>query len=207
MCRGSDVDDPIVDLIGNPQNRTFPLLRRQLVDLHGVARPPQNSTVGDDVAPHVEQPRPGVRRLDQPPHHLASEIGQQDLAFVGRIEHRALAERGGKDLALGLQRFDLLADEARLVFPEIEKPAGQKRQRQDIDRQDAPRKRRDRPAPPVLGRRSARSAAALACERARRRMLGYRRRRRRRGGWLSGRGIDTRRHRVFRSARTPYRRS
>jgi hypothetical protein len=34
-----------------------------------------------------------------------------------------------------------LADEARLVFPEIEKAAREESERQDIDSEDAPRKR------------------------------------------------------------------
>jgi hypothetical protein len=89
-------------LIGNPQNRTFPLLRLQFVDLNGIARPPQNSTVGNNVAPHVKQSSSGVSRLDQPSHHLASQVGQQDLPFIDRVENRAFAERSGKDLALGL---------------------------------------------------------------------------------------------------------
>ena len=176
--------------------------------------PAQHAAVGDDVALHVEQPRARARRLDQAAHHLARQIGQQDLALVGRVEHRALAERGGEDLALGLQRLDLLADQARLVLAEIEKADGEQRQRQDIDREDAPRQRRQ-PASAVrrlLGRR--RGLGPGPARRLSAGRPGGRRccsatvaaGRRRRGGRLSGRGIDSRRHRGFRSARNPYRR-
>jgi len=105
-----DVENPIVDLIGDPQNRTFPLLRLQFVDLNGIARPPQNSTVGNNISPHVKQPSSSVGRLDKPPHHLASEVGQQDFPLIDRVENRPLTERSGKHLALGLQSLDLLAD-------------------------------------------------------------------------------------------------
>ena len=79
--------------------------------------------VANEVALGIEQPRPRARRLDQAAHHLPGEIGQQDLALVDRVEDRAFTEGRGENLALHFQRFDLLADEARLVLAEIEKPA------------------------------------------------------------------------------------
>ena len=72
-------------------------------------------------------------------HHLAGEIGEQDFPFVGRVENRTLAESRSKDLALRLQGLDLLSDEARLILAKIEKPTGQKRQGQHVDREDAAR--------------------------------------------------------------------
>ena len=93
--------------------------RRQFGDLYRIARPAQQPAVGDLLAVDVEQTSAGVRRLDQAPHHLARQVGQQDLALVGRIEDRALAERGGEDLALRVQRLDLLADQARFELAEV----------------------------------------------------------------------------------------
>ena len=93
--------------------------------LNGIARSAQHPAVGEDLAPCIEEPGPGPRRLDQAAHHVAGEIGEQDLPFIDRLENRPFAKRGGKDLALRLQRLDLLADKARLVFAEIKKPAGE----------------------------------------------------------------------------------
>ena len=125
------------------------LVRGQLGDVHGIARPAQQAAVGNQRAGFVEKARAGPGRLHEAAHHLARQIGQQHFAFIGRVEHRPLAERGGKNLALGGQRLDLLPDQRRLEFAEIEKADCQKRQRQDVDRNDAPRQRRYlRPAKP-----------------------------------------------------------
>ena len=94
--------------------------------------------VGDDVALNIEEPGPRPGRLDQAPHHLPGEIRKQDLPLVDRIENGTLTKGGGENLALHFQRFDLLADEARLVLAEIEKSAGEKSQRQYVDGEDAP---------------------------------------------------------------------
>ena len=63
------------------------------------------------------------------------------LAFVGRVEHGALAERRGEDLALGLQRVDLLSISSPRIA-EIEKAEREQRQRQHVDREDAAGQRR-----------------------------------------------------------------
>ena len=69
-------------------------------------------------------------RLDQPAHHVAAKFGDQRLALARDIDHRALAQRGGEDLALGLERLDLGRDQALLIFAEIEEAEPQQRQRQ-----------------------------------------------------------------------------
>jgi len=103
--------------------------------LNAIARPAQDAAVGDDVALYIEEPSPGPRRLDDAAHRHAGEIGKQYFPLVG-VPDSTLAERRGKDLALRLQRLDLLANEARLVFAKIKKPAREKRQRQYVDGED-----------------------------------------------------------------------
>ncbi len=92
----------------------------------------------------IEEAGAGAGRLDEATDHLPRQIGQQHLAFVGGVEHRALAQRGGKNLALGAQRLDVLADEGRLEFAEIEKAYRKEREGEDVDGDDPPRQRRHR---------------------------------------------------------------
>ena len=115
--------------------------RRQFGHLHRVARAAQQPAVGDLLAADVVEAGAGAGRLDQPTHHLPRQIGQQDLALVGGIEDGALAERGGEDLALGAQRLDLLADQARFELAEVEKPDRKQRQGQYVDGDDPPGQR------------------------------------------------------------------
>jgi glutathione synthase/RimK-type ligase-like ATP-grasp enzyme len=74
---------------------------------------------------------------------LPSEIGEQDLALIDRVEDSAFAKRCGKHLALRLQGLDLLPDEASLIFSEVKKSAGKKSQRQHVDGKDPARQRRN----------------------------------------------------------------
>ena len=60
-------------------------------------------------------------------------VALHGVAAYSLIEDGTLAKRRGKDLALHLQRFDLLADEASLILAEVEKPAGEKRQCQYVN--------------------------------------------------------------------------
>ena len=69
--------------------------------------------------------------------------GKRTSPSSAEFEYGPFPERGRKDLALGLQRLELLADQAGLVFAEVEKTAGQQRQRQHIDGEDAPSQRRE----------------------------------------------------------------
>jgi len=133
------VDDPVVDLTGDAQDRALRFRWPEFVHLNGVARPPQDATIGNDVTPDIEEACPGPSRLDQPAHHLPSEIGEQDLALIHRVEDSAFAKRCGKHLALRLQRLDLLPDEACLIFSEVKKSAGKKSQRQYVDGEDPAR--------------------------------------------------------------------
>ena len=213
---GHQIRDPVVDPVSQPHHEALVRGRRQVRHQHRVARPAQQPTVGDQLALGIEQAGAGARRLDQAAHHLARQIGQQHFPFVGRVEHGALAERGGKNLALGVQRFGLLSDEARFEFAEIEKADREQRQGQDIDGNDPPRQRRHRgPAPPAqpsaiapgidprLAPGGALRGPFPAGLRAGRWRFGRSGRRR---CPLSGRDIGSRRHRGFRSARIRYRR-
>src|SRR5207248_9255375 len=125
-----------------------------------------------------------------PPHHRAGQIGQQDPSVVHRVENCPLAERSGKNLALGFQSLDVLADEARLVFTQVEKTTGEKSESENIDGEDAAGKRGDGPPPsvprPQIGTR-ARAGRGSRGGTGGETMLGDRRRRRRRGGGLNGR--------------------
>ena len=207
------VDHPVVDLVGQAANQSPRIRRRQFGDLNGIAGSPQQPAVGDQLAVDGKEPGPRARRLNQPTHHLPRQLGQQGFALIGRFKYRALAERRGEDLALRAQRLDFLADQARFEFAEIEKTDGQQQQRQHIDRDDPPRQRRywapAEAAQPV----SPRSGLGPAW----RWRVGLRLRPRRRlcrsgrplrGGGsslgrlrISGRGIDSRRHKGFRSER------
>src|SRR5258707_1091195 len=111
-----------------------------------VAGSAEDSAVGDDVALDIKEPRARSRRLDEPAHHLAGEIRKQDLSLVDRVEDGTFTECGGKHLALRLQSFDLLPDQARLILPEVKKPAREERERQHVDREDPAGERPDRPA-------------------------------------------------------------
>ena len=70
----------------------------------------QTSDQGTELI-DIEQPRAGSRWLHQAAHHLPGEIGKQDLTLIDRVEHGALAERGGENLSLRLQRLDLPVNE------------------------------------------------------------------------------------------------
>ena len=99
----NQLGDPVIDPVGQAAEQTLVFDRRQFDDLYRIARPAQQTAIGDLLAVDVEQPRAGAGRLDQPAHHLACQIRQQDLALIGRIQDRALAQRRGEDLALGVQ--------------------------------------------------------------------------------------------------------
>ena len=91
-----------------------------------------------------------MRRLDQAPHHVARALRLQRGTAPAMSIDGAFAERRGEDLTLRLQRFGLRGNEVLLVFAEIEQAAAEQRQRQDVDREDAQRKRRQAAAPRQL---------------------------------------------------------
>ncbi len=126
MAARQELDDRVIDPVGQAAQQALVLDRRQFGDLYRIARPAQQPAVGDLLAVDVEQTGAGAGRLDQAAHHLARQVGQQDLA-------------------LRVQRLDLLADQARFELAEVQETDRQQRQRQHIDGDDPPRQRRHPP--------------------------------------------------------------
>ena len=93
--------------------------------LNGIAWPSQDTAVGEDLALDIEESRPGSSRLHNAAQCLTGKIRKQDFPLVGRVPDSTLSERSRKDLALRLQRLDLLADKAGLVLAEVKKAASE----------------------------------------------------------------------------------
>ena len=112
VARRQGVDDPVIQIDGEPRQPAALDRRRQFLDLDDAAGSDQHAAVGDQRAGSVEQPGPGVGRLDQTPHHLARQIVGQVVALVAAAGDGGLADGAGEDPRLGLQRFKLALDQA-----------------------------------------------------------------------------------------------
>ena len=142
---------------------------RQFLDLDHAAGSDQHAAVGHQRAEGVEQPGPGIGRLDQTPHHLARQIVGQVVALVAAAGDGGLADGSGEDAGFRLEGFKLAFDQAVLIAAEIEQAADQDRQRQHVDRENPERQRREGAAV-AAGRRTRsvfRSGAAASARFAR----------------------------------------
>ena len=131
------IDDPVIKLISKVEKPAVVPWGFQFEHLDGIARSAQDPAVANNLSLYVKQPGTGSCRCHQAAHHLAGEIGKQDFALIDGVENSTFPKCGRKDFALGLQRLDLLPDQARLVFPEVKETAREKRERQHIDGKDA----------------------------------------------------------------------
>ena len=137
--------------------QTVDARRRQVGELNG-AEAGQHLAVGDHVAGRGEQAHPDIGRGCQAAHHRPRLAGQKFLAFGSGFTHRRFAESGGDDFGLHGECVDLGLDQAVAVAIEIKQTHDQRRQRQHVERQNAPGQRAH--APRQMQRRQ-QSAAQL----------------------------------------------
>ena len=153
VAGGQEAEHPFIGRDGETVGEAFLAGRRQRLLLHRGARAHHVAAVDDQRAAGAEQPRPRPCGPHQPAQHRPRRGREQRPVAAGRFPRRALAERAGEYLRLGVQRGELSLDQPVLVPVEIEQPGDERPEGQDVDRQHAPREGRDHRSIP--GRRYA----------------------------------------------------
>ena len=105
------VDDLVIQIDGEARQPPALDRWRQFLDLDDAAGSDQHAAVGHQPAERVEQPGPGIGRLDQTPHHLARQIGGQVVALVAVTGDGGLADGSGEDAGFRPEGFKLALDQ------------------------------------------------------------------------------------------------